>query len=326
MLQDAETGSIGGAAKRVQLGAARLRQIRSQKGRQGREGLDFIDEPQIPQLLVWLKDGRHFRRSFGVVAEAFVLHRVAHDVGVVPDRLELKQRVIPRLRGEEQKAHLRDTEAGGDREGVKVGADHVADVLFLRIEVERHLVDVSVLRLQQVEEQVLLLVHRACDDERPSVRSQPLSPRNGRPHLRVALVLVGHPVLRHHQHSRRAPLPARHAQQQVRRLRDRFRPAPGDVVQAQVQLVVRQVLLGVRQGLSGGVLVRFPVVDLDGGEDGIVVAHVQRGHAVRQRGGLVRLQRTADREVARRVPIHHIHQLLLLHGRHHDRPARGIHG
>ena len=47
------------------------------------------------------------------------------------------------------------------------------------------------------------------------------------------------------------------------------------MVQTQVQLVERQQLLRVRRRLARRVLVRFRVVQLQAGEDGIDVAHVQ---------------------------------------------------
>ncbi len=71
--------------------------------------------------------------------------------------------------------------------------------------------------------------------------------------------------------------------------------------------------------------VRVGVVELNGGEDGVVKALVHAHHAERDVVRLVRLERRADGQVGGVVAVEHVDELLLLDARNHARPALGVH-
>ena len=207
--------------------------------------------------------------------------------------------------------------------GNRVEILHHEVVHVRRIEAQRDFVQIAVFALHQVEQIPLSLTpspfphfaleQRRRDDHRPAVLGQKLAARDRRADFGVVFVAVEHPVLREDQHAARAAV-ARHARQEIGGAFHGFAPFADHVVQAEVQLVVGEHLLGLLGGLAGGVLVGFAVVELQTGEHGVVVAHIQslRG----QHDGLrfVGFQGRGDCDVAAGVAIQDVDEILLLDG------------
>lgn len=84
------------------------------------------------------------------------------------------------------------------------------------------------------------------------------------------------------------------------------------------------MLLRLLCSLAGGVLVRLGVVELNGGEDGVVEAAVDAGDGVDDGVGLVCLEGGGDCEAGGSVTIEDIDELLLLTGSDHDSTALGV--
>ena len=68
------------------------------------------------------------------------------------------------------------------------------------------------------------------------------------------------------------------------------------------------------------------VVQFQTSKHGVIESDVHAHNVVDDGVGLVGLQGGGDGEPGGRVPVHDVHQLLLLHGPDHGRPALGVHG
>ena len=190
--------------------------------------------------------------------------------------------LVAHFGGRQQHSVLGDVERrrGGDR--VEVLHRQVVDVR--RVEVQRDLVQIAVLALDQVEEPVLhvtppilthlLLEQRTAHQQGSATHWQVFSARQRRSHLWMSLVAVQHPVLRHHQHAA-GTFDAGNARQHVRRPFRRLAPPADHVVQTQIQLVEGQQLVCLRSRLARRVLVGIGVVELQTREHGIIETHVQ---------------------------------------------------
>ena len=72
-----------------------------------------------------------------------------------------------------------------------------------------------------------------------------------------------------------------------------------DVVESEIELVEGEVLLRLGRRLARAVLIRVGVVQLDGGEHGVVQAAVERGAREDEDVRLVRLEGRGDGEIRR---------------------------
>ena len=133
--------------------------------------------------------------------------------------------------------------------------------------VEGALVEVPRFGLQQEEKQVALLVGGARRHQEAPGRGVALAAGQRRAHFVVALVLVRHPVLPDNQNPTGPVGATGDCQQHAGGAAHCLRPFPHHVVQAQVQLVVGQVLLGLFGRFTRRVQVRVPVVQLQRRKD-----------------------------------------------------------
>lgn len=84
------------------------------------------------------------------------------------------------------------------------------------------------------------------------------------------------------------------------------------MVQTQVQLVVGEELLRVRRRLARGVLVRLRVVQLQAGEDRIVVTDIETFRRQDDGLGFVCFEGRGYGDVVLGIAIQHVHEILLL--------------
>lgn len=98
------------------------------------------------------------------------------------------------------------------------------------------------------------------------------------------------------------------------------------MVEPQVKLVEGEELLRLVGSLSRGVAVRLGVLELDGGEDGVVEPAVERGEGEGESIGLVGLERGRDGEARGGVAVEYVDELLLLERGDTERAALGVDG
>mmetsp|Transcript_50156 Transcript_50156/g.138959 ORF Transcript_50156/g.138959 Transcript_50156/m.138959 type:complete len:453 (-) Transcript_50156:46-1404(-) len=275
------------------------------------ERVNVVDEQQVLQ---WP------RLDFddGFVSRVESNRRAGRRVLVLADALELVEAVVAKLGRAEEEAALQDAEGGARRDRVEVADAQLAHGLVAPL--EGHLVEVAVLRLQQDEEELLLPMERRRNEQQALLRWEVLPAREGATQVGVALVLVEHKVLRTDEDAAWALGAARDGHQQVGCGIDRIAPLAHDVVQPEVELIVDQILL-VQHLARLLVVLDLLHVDLDGGEDGVVEAHVDADHVERQRVRLVRLEWARDCEACGRVAVERVHELLLLDGTDHHGAA-----
>ena len=117
------------------------------------------------------------------------------------------------------------------------------------------------------------------------------SPWNRTPDIRlIAQVLVSDVILRADQDSRRPVTSSRHGYQEIGMLFQRLRIFSNNVVQTQVQLVKGQGLLKLDCNLTGGIVVRVFVVDLQTGKHRVLEANIDTDNVIDECRRLVRLQ------------------------------------
>ena len=98
------------------------------------------------------------------------------------------------------------------------------------------------------------------------------------------------------------------------------------MVEPQVKIVEGEDLLRLVRSLPRGVAVRLSVLELDGGEDGVVESTVERGEGEGERVGLVRLERGRDGEARGGVAVEDVDELMLLERGDAERAALGVDG
>ena len=108
--------------------------------------------------------------------------------------------------------------------------------------------------------------------------------------------------------------------------RDGLRPPPGDMVQAQVELVVGELLGGLTGGLLGAVGVGICVRELEGREDRVVEPYVNSLYVKGNGAALVGLEGGRNGRATGAVAVHDVHELLLLDRGDHDSPSLGLSG
>ena len=322
--EQAERGPGAAAARdgqpRVVLGAARRRE--DLERRRAAERLGPVQRRQVPQGR-GPEGGRDLGRARAVVAEARVEDRArGRVVGAVADAPELEQGVVARLRGRVEQPVARDAQRARREERVEDGHAHVGHAGGAPR--ERHLVEVPQLALHEEEEEVALAVRRHARRQQPARRREARAPRQRRADLGVALVLEGDPVLAADQHAARAVAAAGRRREHVGRARDGLAPAARHVVEAEVELVVGEHLLGVARRLAARVGVGVAVVELERREARVVEADVERDDVEDDAARLVRLERRADGGRAGGVAVQRVHELRALDRGDHDRAAARV--
>ena len=146
-------------------------------------------------------------------------------------------------------------------------------------------------------------------------------------------VLPDHIVLRAHQHSAGSIKPIRvgvlssgNLNEEVGASVRRLAPLAHDVVQAEVELIERQMLLRRAVRLARCIMIRVAVVELKRRKHRVVVASVARDHVDHKCVVLVRLKRRRRVHLALRVAVQNVAQFLLLDGAEHRTSALGVHG
>lgn len=152
------------------------------------------------------------------------------------------------------------------------------------------------------------------------------SPGNDSTHIRVTMVLIDDKVLSANKDATGPIAAAGDGDKEISPVINRFSPLPGDVIEAEVELVEGEMLLGIESGLAGGILVRFGVVKLDGREDRVVKATINAGNGVGDGVGLVSFERGRDGEAGNGVAIENVHELLFLASSDHNSAALGVDG
>eukprot|EP00906_Rhabdomonas_costata_P002344 RCo003742 len=328
--QDAQCGQRPSPAECVHLRVVLADQVHDLAIQQGAQRIDVVDEQQVAQ-----STGLEQRQDLLLLLCGVLLanRHVPDDtvVFLLPNALELVKLVVAKLRRGKQEARPQHDQRGSDGDGVKVLDLHLLSAI-LRV-LHRYLVNVTVLRLHQEEEHVLLLVCGVADNEQAVVGGHVLPPWDHTLQLvsshpllidmRGGVVLEGDVVLGADQHAPRAVRPAGHGDQEVAGALYGGAPLPKHVVQAQIQLVIHELLRGL---VCIRVLVKVTVINLQSGERGVVKAHVDPADAEDNAVGLVRLQGGGDRQARGGVAIQDVDELLFLYGGDHQRSPTRIHG
>ena len=177
-------------AERVDLGRALVGEVADVDVRDRREGLRLVEDEEVPRRRRGDEGRRDGRRGPRVVAELGVVDGGRDAVAVLAEALELEERVVPELRGRVEEAAPRDAERGGGEDRVEDAEPDVGHGAG-RVRVERRLVQVAELGLEEEEERAArLAVRGGARDEEAALRGVPSTPRDGRADLGVALVLV----------------------------------------------------------------------------------------------------------------------------------------
>ena len=142
-----------------------------------------------------------------------------------------------------------------------------------------------------------------------AVAAERVPPGDHRPHVGVPLVLVDDEVLGAHENAARSVAAAGHRDEMIRAVVDGFARLSRHVVQPEVKLVEGEVLLRLRRGLAGVILVGVRIIQLDRREDGVVQSAVQRGDVERTACDLLAPE-GRDRQICLGVPVQHVDQLM----------------
>lgn len=142
----------------------------------------------------------------------------------------------------------------------------------------------------------------------------------------MTLVPVQHEVVTADENPARTVTTTRDSHEKIGAIINRLRDLAGDMVEPQVKLVEGEELLRLVGGLPRGVAVRLGVLELDGGEDGVVEPAVERGEGEGEGVGLVGLERGRDGEARGGVAVEDVDELLLLERGDAERAALGVDG
>mmetsp|Transcript_7751 Transcript_7751/g.22947 ORF Transcript_7751/g.22947 Transcript_7751/m.22947 type:complete len:474 (+) Transcript_7751:2029-3450(+) len=233
--QDAQAAAGAAPAHGVDLRDLLRQQVGRLHVHDGAERLHFIHHQQV------LQPPRVEEHGAVPLLRGHRVGTAALHVRLLTDSGELVQRVVAELGGGKQEAGLQHANGGTRRQRVEVLHFHFRHHLLVIH--QRHLVDVSVLALQQKEEPLPGLVCGKANNEHSPVPRQAGSPRDDSSNLIVVLVPVDDEVVSSNEHTAGPITAARHRHQQVSAVVDGLAPLSQHVVQPQIQLVVRQVLL-----------------------------------------------------------------------------------
>mmetsp|Transcript_24361 Transcript_24361/g.64049 ORF Transcript_24361/g.64049 Transcript_24361/m.64049 type:complete len:217 (+) Transcript_24361:2577-3227(+) len=214
------------------------------------------------------------------------MRRRAHGIFLVrTDALELVQGVVAELRRREEEASLQDTQRVCEGHGVEVLDLHLRHQIF--IVGQCHLVEITVLTLDEEEEEVLELVRGVRHNQQSLLLSHLEPSGNGTDHVGMTLLLVHKAVFAAHENAAGSVHTTWDGDQGMRTVVDSVRELSGDVVQSQVHFVQSEHLLG---WVGMRIAVHFLVTQLDCREQGVLKAHVHTDHGVDERVALERLQ------------------------------------
>jgi len=139
-----------------------------------------------------------------------------------------------------------------------------------------NLEEIAILRLEKEEKYVFRLVHAPGNDHEPTVLVfQDMLPAGDRAaQLGLVEVLPGDVVFRAHQHTRGPVRASRDGDEEIGAIVNRVAPLAHNVVETEVELVVRQHLLHRVHSLASRVLIGLCKVHFEACKHGVLKAHI----------------------------------------------------
>jgi len=186
----------------------------------------------------------------------------------------------------------------------------------LVISVESKFVNITILRLNQEAEVILLLNDSVTDEKDGALFRDAGTARDNGANLIVTRSTIHDPIFTTDQDTRWTVSTTRDGNEHVGSIITAFGPFTDDVVQTEVQLIVCEVL---REGHALLVLHRrwvicLAVVHLNHSEDRIIVADIDAEDVVNDVLGTVSLKRGGDCKTSTTIAVEHIHELIFLDG------------